>query len=89
MAFAIDFLPTISSCQAVSQINRAIARWGPHAGYDQMGSEAPVCCILISFAYLSKDVSSWAKKRASSNRPQALGKNCLTEESISVRCSSP
>lgn len=28
MAFAIDFLPTISSCQAVSQINRAIARWG-------------------------------------------------------------
>ena len=28
-------LPTISSCQAVSQINRATARWGPHAGYDR------------------------------------------------------
>jgi Cu2+-exporting ATPase len=32
MTSAIDFLPTISSCQAVSQINRATARWGPHAG---------------------------------------------------------
>src|SRR5450631_2890960 len=35
MTSAIDFLPTISSCQAVSQINRATARWAPHAGYDQ------------------------------------------------------
>ena len=35
MTSAIDFLPTISSCQAVSQINRATARWGPHAGNDQ------------------------------------------------------
>src|ERR1700730_2161586 len=34
MTSAIDFLPTISSCQAVSQINRATARWGPHAGND-------------------------------------------------------
>src|SRR5882757_2234225 len=32
MTSAIDFLPTISSCQAVSQISRATARWGPHAG---------------------------------------------------------
>src|SRR5712672_20060 len=35
MTSAIDFLPTISSCQAVSQINRATARWGPHAGNHQ------------------------------------------------------
>src|SRR6266700_3088365 len=33
MASAIDFLPTISSCQAVSQMNLATARWRPHAGY--------------------------------------------------------
>src|SRR6266487_2352733 len=25
--------PTISSCQAVSQANLTMARWGPHAGY--------------------------------------------------------
>src|SRR5450631_4013362 len=37
MTSAIDFLPTISSCQAVSQINRATARWGPHAGNDLPG----------------------------------------------------
>src|SRR6266851_7470622 len=35
MASAIDFLPTISSCQAVSQMNLATARWRPHAGYGQ------------------------------------------------------
>src|SRR6266700_4860419 len=35
MASAIDFLPTISSCQAVSQMNLATARWRPHAGYEQ------------------------------------------------------
>jgi hypothetical protein len=29
--------PTISSCQAVSQANLAMARWGPHAGYVQSG----------------------------------------------------
>jgi hypothetical protein len=33
MASAIDFLPTINSCQAVSQMNLATARWAPHAGY--------------------------------------------------------
>jgi hypothetical protein len=33
MASAIDSLPTISSCQAVSQINLATARWVPHTGY--------------------------------------------------------
>nr|WP_245322232.1 hypothetical protein [Bradyrhizobium sp. LTSPM299] len=32
MAFAIDSLPTISSCQAVSQTTRTTARWGPLAG---------------------------------------------------------
>src|SRR4051794_27250314 len=35
MASVIDFLPTISSCQAVSQINLATARWGAHAGYGE------------------------------------------------------
>src|SRR5258705_11571709 len=35
MASAIDFLPTISSCQAVSQMNLATARWRPHAGYKE------------------------------------------------------
>src|SRR5260370_28275223 len=33
MASAIDFLPTISSCKSVSQMNLATARWRPHAGY--------------------------------------------------------
>ena len=35
MAFAIVAPPPISSCQAVSQANLAMARWGPHAGYHQ------------------------------------------------------
>ena len=33
MASAINSLPTISSCQAVSQTTRTTARWGPLAGY--------------------------------------------------------
>jgi hypothetical protein len=33
MASDIDSLPTISSCQDVSQMNLATARWGPHTGY--------------------------------------------------------
>jgi hypothetical protein len=33
MASTIDSLPTISSCQAVSQMNLATARWAPHTGY--------------------------------------------------------
>jgi len=35
MASAIDSLPTISSCQAVSQTKLTTARWGPRAGYTQ------------------------------------------------------
>ncbi|WP_342723770.1 hypothetical protein AAFG07_32365 [Bradyrhizobium sp. B097] len=34
MAFAIALPPPISSSQAVSQANRAMTRWRPHAGYD-------------------------------------------------------
>src|SRR5216683_2863453 len=41
MASAIDFLPTISSCQAVSQMNLATARWRPHAGYGQPAARSP------------------------------------------------
>ncbi len=40
MAFAIDPPPNDQPLQAVSQINRATARWGPHAGYRQMGPTA-------------------------------------------------
>src|SRR5216684_93936 len=41
MASAIDFLPTISSCQAVSQMNLATARWRPHAGYARSTTVTP------------------------------------------------
>jgi hypothetical protein len=33
MASAIDFLPTINSCQAVSQMNLATARWALVAAF--------------------------------------------------------
>ncbi|MET4324101.1 hypothetical protein [Bradyrhizobium sp. RT5a] len=39
MAFAIASPPPISSCQAVSQANRAMTRWGTHAGYARYGAE--------------------------------------------------
>src|SRR5467141_2050098 len=46
MTSAIDFLPTISSCQAVSQINRATARWGPHAGNDYSCRTGIACTVV-------------------------------------------
>jgi hypothetical protein len=40
--------PTISSCQAVSQIGRALTRWGPLTGYcqndDPCRPAIPPCC---------------------------------------------
>jgi ribosomal protein S18 acetylase RimI-like enzyme len=51
MTSAIDFLPTISSCQAVSQINRATARWGPHAGngkWNEPGQKRVVELALVT-----------------------------------------
>ncbi|MGY4592770.1 hypothetical protein ACVWXL_000516 [Bradyrhizobium sp. GM22.5] len=37
MAFTIASPPPITSCQAVSQANRAMTRWRSHAGYLQAG----------------------------------------------------
>jgi len=46
MASAIDSLPTIRSCQAVSQIIRATARWGPHAGYGIL-TMVPIATVTL------------------------------------------
>src|SRR6266850_3871717 len=48
MASAIDSLPTISSCQAVSQINLATARWAPHTGYTYFEGRT---CELAQFGH--------------------------------------
>src|SRR6267378_1880240 len=54
MASAIDSLPTISSCQAVSQINLATARWAPHTGYERSGNLPGHCRDAFAFG-LSRD----------------------------------
>src|SRR5882724_1642386 len=57
MASAIDFLPTISSCQAVSQMNLATARWRPHAGYTQWGEASIDLRLGRQFTTYRKDIS--------------------------------
>src|SRR3981081_631329 len=56
MTSAIDFLPTISSCQAVSQINRSPARWGPHAG-----NHASADVVISMDADLQDDIHAIGK----------------------------
>jgi CRP-like cAMP-binding protein len=53
MAFAIASPPPISSCQAVSQANRAMTRWGTHAGYNS--SEKRLARLLLLLANFGKN----------------------------------